>query len=65
MENLLSEAEAAPRIGVKPKTLANWRTLGEGPKFIRAGRRIVYDPADIEAWKETRRVGSTSEKIAA
>lgn len=65
MEKLLSQAEAAPRVGVKPKTLANWRTLGIGPKFIRAGRRVAYDPADIEAWKADRRVGSTSEPVAA
>lgn len=65
MEKLLSESEAAPRVGVKPKTLANWRTLGLGPKFIRAGRLIAYDPADIEAWKDTRRVSSTSEKVGA
>lgn len=44
MEKLLSESEAAPRVGVKPKTLANWRTLGLGPKFIRAGRLIAYPP---------------------
>lgn len=65
MEKLLSQNDAAPRIGVQPKTLANWRTLGIGPKFIRAGGRIAYDPADIEAWKTARRVSSTSERVAA
>jgi len=65
METLLSTEDAAPRVGVEAKTLANWRYLGTGPKFIRAGRRIVYDPADIEAWKANRRVGSTSERLEA
>jgi DNA-binding transcriptional MerR regulator len=65
MEKLLTQIEAAPRVGVAPKTLANWRTLGTGPKFIRAGGRIAYDPADIEAWKAARRVSSTSELVAA
>ncbi|MEP9402221.1 helix-turn-helix domain-containing protein [Sphingomonas sp. VNH70] len=64
MENLLTTSQAAPRVGVSPGTLANWRVQGVGPKFIRAGARIAYDPADIEAWKATRRVGSTSEQVA-
>ena len=62
---VLTTKEAAPLIGVKPKTAENWRNLGLGPKFIKAGRNVVYDPRDIEAWKNDRRVGSTSEKIAA
>lgn len=64
METLLTTREAAPRVGVVAGTLANWRTQGTGPKFIKAGGRIAYDPADIEAWKATRRVGSTSEQVA-
>lgn len=64
MEKLLTAAEAAPRVGVAAKTLANWRVLGCGPKFIRAGARIAYDPADIEAWKAGRRFNSTSEQAA-
>lgn len=65
MQKLLSSTEAAPLVGVAPKTLANWRIIGLGPKHIRAGRRVVYDVADIEAWKAGRRVGSTSEPVAA
>jgi len=65
MHRLLTTDEAAPLIGVEPKTAHNWRSLGFGPKFIRAGRRVVYDPADIETWKAARRVGSTSEPVAA
>lgn len=59
---MLSTAEAAPLVGVAPKTLENWRTTGNfGPPFIKAGRRVVYDPADIDAWKEANRFSSTSE----
>jgi DNA-binding transcriptional MerR regulator len=65
LERLLSPEEAAPLIGVEPKTLANWRNLGLGPKFIRTpgkGRgRVNYDPADIAAWREAHRYSSTSE----
>ncbi len=65
MKELLDTAKAAPLMGVEPKTAANWRHLGVGPKFIRAGGKIAYDPDDIEVWKASRRVGSTSERAAA
>ena len=58
---LLPTQEAAPLAGVAAKTLENWRTLGLGPKFIKAGRRVLYDPADLLDWREQNRVGSTSE----
>ena len=65
MQKLLTTVEAAPLIGVAPKTAENWRSLGFGPNFVRAGRRIVYDPVDIETWKASRRVASTSQPVAA
>ena len=64
MEALLDNAAAAPLIGVSPGTLENWRVKGVGPKFIKtAGRRgrVLYDPADIAAWRDTRRFQSTAE----
>jgi len=65
MAKLLDTKEAAPLVGVAPGTLENWRTLGVGPKFIKTsrGRRglVLYDPADIEAWKNANRYQSTSE----
>lgn len=65
MQKLLNTTEAAPLVGVSPKTLMNWRVLGMGPKHIRAGRKVAYDVNDIEAWKNVRRVASTSQPIAA
>ena len=58
---LLRTDVAAPLAGVATKTLENWRTLGLGPKFIKAGRRVLYDPADLVAWREQHRVESTSQ----
>lgn len=61
---LLDTKEAAPFVGVAPGTLENWRVRGTGPKFIKTpGRRgkVLYDPADIEAWKDANRFQSTSE----
>ncbi|MEM6474658.1 MAG: helix-turn-helix domain-containing protein [Pseudomonadota bacterium] len=61
LEPLLTTAEAAPVIGVSAGTLENWRVNGYGPRFIKSGRRVVYDPTDIEAWKNENRFQSTSE----
>jgi DNA-binding transcriptional MerR regulator len=65
MGDLLDTKSAAPRVGVTPGTLENWRVAGLGPKFIKAGRRVLYDPADLERWKEENRFQSTSEAQAA
>lgn len=66
--NLLNTTQAAPCIGVSPGTLENWRIQGIGPKFIKTtpgrGGKVLYDPADIEAWKQANRYGSTSEVAA-
>ncbi|MGY6551810.1 MAG: helix-turn-helix transcriptional regulator [Erythrobacter sp.] len=64
MRKLLKNDAAAAAIGISPNTLKTWRGLGKGPKFIKLGASkragVVYDPADIEAWKEERKFQSTS-----
>lgn len=61
---VLNHHEAAALIGVTPATLRFWRCKGRGPRFIKLGASkragVVYDPADIEAWKEERKFASTS-----
>ena len=64
MKPLLDTKQAAPFAGHAEGTLENWRTRGIGPKFIKMpGRRgkVLYDPDDIEAWREANRFQSTSE----
>jgi hypothetical protein len=61
MDEALNTARAAPIIGVTAGTLENWRVAGKGPKFRRAGRKVVYDLPDIEEWKAANRYSSTSE----
>ncbi len=65
MKPLLDEDVAAEIIGTKPKTLQNWRYQGIGPKFIKIGRLVKYDPDDLQAYRDARRVASTSQKVAA
>lgn len=61
MKPLLDTPAAAPLIGVTVGTAENWRVSGLGPKFIKSGRRVLYDPDDIAAWREANRFQSTSE----
>jgi DNA-binding transcriptional MerR regulator len=58
----LSTKDLAARIGIRPKTLDNWRSLGVGPAFYRLGSRVVYDLADVDAWLAERRRTSTSDQ---
>src|SRR3546814_3772594 len=50
--------------GVAEKTLENLRHIGGGPRYIKLGRKVMYDPRDIEAWKEARKIPSTSAQVA-
>jgi hypothetical protein len=51
----LSPAELADRLGYAPATLAMWRVLGKGPRFIKFGvsqqARVRYPLAEVEAWE--------------
>jgi len=64
LKPLLDTEAAAPLVGVSAKTLANWRVLGKGPKFV-GGRKPKYHPDDLAEWVNARRVQSTSERVAA
>ena len=45
---------AAVYLGVAPKTLANWRSQGKGPKYRKYSRRCVrYFKPDLDRWADT------------
>jgi excisionase family DNA binding protein len=46
----LTEREAAEYLRVAPRTLQRWRQLGRGPRFVRAGRRVLYRQRDLDDW---------------
>lgn len=43
-------AELAEGIGTTTGTLANWRSKGQGPKFVRIAGRVFYLKSDVEQW---------------
>lgn len=47
----LTEKEVATILKVAPKTLQNWRSKNEGPKFVMLKPRMIrYDLKDIQDW---------------
>lgn len=61
-DRLMTAVEVADAIGIKAGTLGNWRTKGRGPRFMKIGRGIYYDPSDIREWLSGyRHVQSTTE----
>ena len=57
--DLFTPEQAAAYLGLKPQTLANWRTTGRyNLPFLRCGRLIKYRAADLDWWLESRTVGA-------
>jgi hypothetical protein len=48
----ITEAQLASDLNVIPKTLANHRAAGTGPRFIKRGRTVLYRPEAIREWLE-------------
>ena len=51
----LTEAEAAERLGLKVATLRAWRHQGKGPAYVRLGRAVRYLASDIEDFLRSNR----------
>ena len=59
---VLDTPQASVYTGLAVSTLEKKRVTGDGPQFIRYGRKAVrYQIADLDAWMSTFRVSSTSE----
>ena len=50
-----NEREAARYLGVSGAVLRLWRAEGKGPRFFRAGEKLIrYRKSDIDSWIESR-----------
>ena len=58
LQTLLNRKQTAEVLGIKPQTLATWKsTKRHVLPQINVGRRAMYAPADIENFIERNRVG--------
>ena len=61
---LLTADRAGAYLHVNPRTLANWRALGKGPRFVRSGSRALYRQSDLDAWLDAHWSAHTAEERA-
>jgi hypothetical protein len=47
---LYAPPEAAAFLRLSPRSLERWRVNGRGPKFVRMGRRVVYEGSALLAF---------------
>lgn len=50
LPELLTDQQVADRFGISPKTLANWRSSGEGPKVTYLGSIPRYKIEHLNEW---------------
>ena len=61
---LLATKQAANYVGLGKSTLDKARLTGNGPCFIKIGRRVLYHLDDLDLWLNQHRQISTSEHCA-
>ncbi len=57
----LTNTEAAEFLRLSPRTLEKARAIGNGPRFRKFGRRVLYAINDLEAWANARSCDMTSD----
>lgn len=58
---VLSAAQASHMLGLSKSTLAKWRLSGQGPRYSKLGRRVIYELSEISAYLQSNSYASTSE----
>ena len=56
---------AADYLGLSPSTLNRMRVTGDGPRYSKLGRRVIYDVRDLDSWIEARKRRFTGEAAGA
>ncbi len=63
-DGMLKTRDAARVLGLKPRTLENWRRLGVGPIYSKLGHAIRYSRGALEQFIQDNEHMSTSEMAA-
>ena len=56
----LNQRELAERWNISARSLERWRWIGEGPRFLKLGGRVVYRLEDIERYEAEQLRDSTA-----
>ena len=57
----LTVQETASYTRLAKSTLDHLRVVGGGPYFIKLGRKVLYDVADLDRWLEAHKQQSTAD----
>jgi hypothetical protein len=58
----LTVRETAAYVRLAAGTLNGWRSAGRGPRFIKLGRKVLYDTRDLDAWIDENKRTSTADR---
>jgi predicted DNA-binding transcriptional regulator AlpA len=60
----LNVNQAATYTSLSKSSLDKMRVYGNGPLYIKAGARVVYDQVDLDTWLIGKKVANTSQHMA-
>jgi predicted DNA-binding transcriptional regulator AlpA len=61
----LRTPQAAEYIGLSASTMEKMRLRGDGPRYAKLGKLVVYAITDLNAWVDVHKRVSTSEDVSA
>lgn len=61
---ILTTTEAAAYVRLSKPTMERFRLSGYGAPYVKLGGAVRYRKSDLDAWLESRRIRSTSERAA-
>lgn len=64
-DEFLTDPQLAKLVKTSTRTTETWRRNGNGPPFIRLGRRILYRRCDVEAWLAAQSFNSLAHELQA
>ena len=57
IESLLNEHDVARITGMSLASVRRWRLLGRGPRFLKIGASVRYQPEALQAFLDSRPTG--------
>lgn len=58
----MATKDAAEYLGLSHRSLEKWRTTGTGPSYLKLGRKVLYDLASLEEWRQNQMRQKTTSK---
>lgn len=57
----MNQIDLARRWSISPRTLERWRWVGQGPRYIKIGGRVVYRVEEVETFEAQQTRASTAQ----